>query len=152
MRPAPSRTVRPAEGQLVDLPVGSVGSGVRGEAPNAWCQSAAVLGGGLVVLGVLVDRGVGTTTAIAGVSLFFATAVLAGFERYEWATAVGFSAIVWTAAGIAISLGTDRYPLGAAAGLGFAGAGLVVLGVVRARRRRVARHHPRNGPPRAETA
>jgi len=54
--------------------------------------------------------------------LFFITAVLAGAERYEFATALGVAALLWTSAGVAVYLGLGGSP--AAWFVAFASAGV----------------------------
>lgn len=100
----------------------------------AWWAALASLGGLLVGAGVLVGLGTGDAVAISGVALFFATAVLAGFERIEAATAVGVAAVVWTAAGISVALGTDPSLVGSFVGLAGVGAVAVAVGCTGARR------------------
>jgi hypothetical protein len=104
----------------------------------AWWTALAVLGGGLVGAGLLVAAGWGEATVIAGVALFLATAVAAGADRTEIATALGTVAVVWTASGIAVVLGTDPSPIGSLVGFVVAGALALTaggLGAARARRR-----------------
>ncbi len=87
----------------------------------AWWSALAALGGLLLVAGVLVGSGGGEAVAISGVALFFATAVLAGAELTEMATALGVAAVVWTSAGISVALGTDPSLVGSFAGLAASG-------------------------------
>jgi hypothetical protein len=108
----------------------------------AWWGSLALLGVLLAGAGILVGADQGEWLAISGVSLFFATAVLAGAERTEAATAVGVAAIVWTSAGIALVLGTDANLWASLLGFAAVGATAVALGSigafrVRARSKRI---------------
>ena len=112
----------------------------------AWWSSLTVLGALLAVGGLLVGAGAGEFVAISGVALFFATAVLAGLEQTEAATAVGVAGIVWTSAGISVALGTDPSLLGSLVGLGAAGGLALLLGVVGAFRAH-ARSKPILDPP-----
>jgi hypothetical protein len=121
----PHSAYRPAPlAELADTPV--------------WRAALAVLGFLLVGAGVLVGSGSGEATAIGGVVLFLATAVVAGAERAELATALAVAGMVWTAAGISVVTGTDGAL--SATLIGFAAVGVVcagagVLGVVRPRAR-----------------
>ncbi len=104
----------------------------------AWWSSLSILGALLVVAGILVGVGRGEVVAISGVGLFFATAVLAGVELTEGATALGVAGVVWTAAGISVALGTDPSLKGSLVGfvlVGVAAVGVGVLGSLRARAR-----------------
>jgi hypothetical protein len=104
----------------------------------AWWSALAVLGGLVLVAGVLVGSGRGEVVAISGVALFFATAVLAGAERTELATALGVAGVVWTSAGISLALGTDPSWAGSLVGLAaLGGLGLLTgfVGALRANSR-----------------
>lgn len=110
------------------------------EGTLAWWSALSVLGGLLVVAGVLIGSNLGEATAIGGVTLFFGTAVCAGAERGEIATALGTAGLVWTGLGIAVVLGTDATPRGSLIGLGVCGGtmvGIGVVGAVRAGRRTI---------------
>jgi len=72
-----------------------------------WWGALTLCGALLLGLSLLVGLGAGTVGAIGGVACFLAAGVLAGSERYEFATAVGAAAIVWTTTGISVYLGTD---------------------------------------------
>ncbi|MGA8542356.1 MAG: hypothetical protein WB947_02260 [Thermoplasmata archaeon] len=100
----------------------------------AWWGSLALLGALLVTAGLLVGADMGETVAIAGVALFFATAVLAGAERTEWATALGVAGVVWTAVGISLVLGSDPSRFGSLVGLSVSGAAMVLIGILGAAR------------------
>ena len=102
----------------------------------AWWSALAVLGAFLFALGALVGRGLGETVAVSGVLLFFATAVLAGAERTEFATAVGAAAVVWTATGIAVVLGSDPSLFVSLLGFTIGGASFLALGSLGAARAR----------------
>jgi hypothetical protein len=110
----------------------------------AWWTALMLLGAGLVGAGALVDAGLGEVTAIAGVALFLATAVVAGAERTELATALGTVALVWTASGIAVVLGTDPSRPGSLVAFTVAGALALVGGAIGAARAR-RRDPPRSG-------
>ena len=101
------RTVLVVNGRVHEVPAGRSVDRVRLESSVAWWTSLGIFGGLLAVLGVLVGTDLGVPAAIGGVSLFFATAVLAGDERYEIATALGSAGVLWTSLGIAVDLGTD---------------------------------------------
>jgi len=95
----------------------------------AWWGALALLGSLVAVAGATAGIASGEVTAIGGVLLFFATAVAAGAERTEAATALALAGLVWTSTGISLATGTDG---SAAATLdGFLGMGalLVVLGL-----------------------
>jgi hypothetical protein len=95
-----------------------------------WWSALLVLGALLILAGALVVAGLTDPLAVAGVALFFATAVAAGSDRIELATAFGAAGVVWTATGIALALGTDGLPIPTAAA--FQGVGLVALFVAAA--------------------
>jgi hypothetical protein len=109
-----------------------------------WWNSVALFGGLMVGLALGAAAGSGEVVAIVGFALFLATAVVAGAERFEAATAVGAAAVIWTALGISLVLGTDPSPAGTALGFALVGAAAGIGGV--AGRRRVVR---REGPARA---
>ncbi|HTW77735.1 MAG TPA: hypothetical protein VMG14_08260 [Thermoplasmata archaeon] len=98
-----------------------------GDTP-AWWASLALLGGLLVGAGALLGASDGSATAIGGVVLFLATAVVAGAERAEFATALAVAGVVWTAAGISMATGVDGAPLASLVGFGVVGLMLVGLG------------------------
>jgi hypothetical protein len=102
-----------------------------GDTPG-WWAALAFLGGLLVVGGATVRLVGGEATAIGGVLLFFATAVLAGAERTELATGAAVGAMVWTATGISLAMGVDGSPYGTLLALAPAGLALTALGTVRA--------------------
>lgn len=124
---------------VVEVPASRSAHAVRLEDSVAWWGSLAVLGASLVVLGLIVGAALGSAAAIGGFVLFLATAVLVGDERYEVATAMGISGVIWTSAGISVSLGTDPSLVGSLVGFEIVGVlGLVVgvPGILRARVRR----------------
>jgi hypothetical protein len=101
-----------------------------------WWSSLALLGALLATAGVVVFEGAGDAAAVGGVGLFFATAILAGLERTELATATGASGVAWCAAGISVALVGTPAPGNSALGLGLVGAGALIAGIwgaVRAR-------------------
>ncbi|HXW66538.1 MAG TPA: hypothetical protein VEL82_01460 [Thermoplasmata archaeon] len=100
----------------------------------AWWSSLALLGALLAGAGLAIVAGGGETTAIAGVALFLLTAIVAGAERTEAATALAVGAIVWTAAGISVTVGTDGALAASGIGLGLAGGLAALLGTLGARR------------------
>jgi hypothetical protein len=128
------RTILVIRGRVVEVPPSR--ADYRRD-PRAWWKALSLLGGTLLGLGVSVGAGLGPLSAIGGVALFVAAAVVAGSERYEFATALGCAGIIWTSAGIAIYLGTDP-SLGltvlAFAAAGFAALAVGILGAFRARR------------------
>ncbi len=125
-RVVPHSAYRPAPlGELADTP--------------AWWGSLALLGAATLLGGVLLGIRSGEVVAVGGVVLFLLTAVAAGAERTEIATALAASGMVWTAAGISVVAGVDGAVL--ATTLAFALVGAVLLGagtVGWASRRRVA--------------
>lgn len=94
-----------------------------------WWSALATFGGLTLGAGLLAGAGEGDPLALGGVALFFLTAVLAGAERIEFATGVGTAALVWTATGIGIGLGTDPSFLGSLVALGAVGAAALCVGV-----------------------
>jgi hypothetical protein len=100
-----------------------------------WWTALAVVGGLIVGAGLLVGTDQGDITAIVGVALFVVTAVLAGAERTELATALGVAGVVWTSAGISVSLGTDPSSLGSMIVFVAVGGAMVVVGALRAQSR-----------------
>jgi hypothetical protein len=96
----------------------------------AWWNSLALLGSLLILGGILVDARMGDVQAIAGTGLFFVTAVLAGVQRTELATATGVSGVVWTSAGISVVLGTNPSPIGAFLAFGLIGGAALLAGVL----------------------
>jgi hypothetical protein len=104
----------------------------------AWWGSLALLGGLVALAGTTVGVSAGEATAIGGVLLFFATAVVAGAERTEAATALAVAGLVWTSAGISLATGADGAPtetLYAFVGVGIAVAALGIAGAIRSLRR-----------------
>ncbi|HEY1197769.1 MAG TPA: hypothetical protein VGG32_03470 [Thermoplasmata archaeon] len=119
------RTMIVVDGRVLEMPSYRSASTARLEGSVAWWGSLALLGGSLLVLGAFVGADLGSATAIGGVVLFLVAAILAGAERYELATALGVSAVLWTSAGIAVYLGTDPSLIGSL--LAFAIVGVVAL-------------------------
>jgi hypothetical protein len=91
----------------------------------------------VLLLGAFVGANWGSAAAIGGFAMFLTTAVLAGTERYELATGLGVSAVVWTAAGISVYLGVDRSLFGSFLGFAFFGSTALVAGVLGIRRSRL---------------
>jgi hypothetical protein len=98
------------------------------EGSLAWWKSLALLGGMLVVVGAFVGADWGSAAAIGGVLLFFAAAILSGSERYEFATAVGVAALIWTSAGISVDLRADPSLIGSSLGFVVVGAAALLTG------------------------
>lgn len=122
------RNVTVVDGRVVEVPAHrSVGFPPL-EGSVAWWEALALLGGLLVALGAFVAADWGSATAIAGVLLFFAAAILAGADRYEFATALGVAAVIWTSAGISVYLGADPSLLGSFLGFVIAGTAALVTG------------------------
>jgi hypothetical protein len=120
---------------------------VEFEDTPAWWSSLSALGALLLLAGVLVGARVGDAVAVGGVGLFFATAVVAGAERTELATALGASGVIWTAAGISVVLGTDPSTFGSFLGIGLCGVALLIAGIVgRARTGGIATDPGGDGP------
>jgi hypothetical protein len=103
---------------------------VRLERSVAWWTSLATWGALLLPLGALVGSGLGPSGAIGGFLLFLVTAVVVGDEQYELATALGVSAVIWTAAGISVSLGADRSLVASLVALTAVGTLGLVVGVL----------------------
>jgi hypothetical protein len=104
----------------------------------AWWGSLGVLGALVALAGGTSGIAPGEVTAIGGVLLFFATAIVAGAERAEVATALAAAALVWTSTGISLASGTDGSPsatLDAFVGVGVLLALLGVAGAMRSMRR-----------------
>lgn len=93
----------------------------------AWWASLVLLGALTIVAAGLLGARDGEATAIGGVVLFLATAVVAGLERAEAATALAISGLLWTSAGISMAAGFDGDAL--ATGIGFAVAGIGLVGI-----------------------
>ncbi|HTS33442.1 MAG TPA: hypothetical protein VMI55_05850 [Thermoplasmata archaeon] len=102
---------------------------VRLERSVAWWTSLATWGALLLPLGALVGTGLGASSAIGGFLLFLVTAVAVGDERYELATALGVSAVIWTAVGVSVSLGADGSLVASLVGLTAVGALGLIVGV-----------------------
>jgi hypothetical protein len=100
----------------------------------AWWGALALLGGLITLAGATSGISSGEVTAIGGVLLFFATAVAAGAERTELATALALAGLVWTSTGIALAIGTDGSATGTLIAFAALGVALVVVGVAGAAR------------------
>jgi hypothetical protein len=120
---------------------------VRFGATAAWWGALALLGAALLVLGGFVTGALGTAAAIGGVVLFLGTAVVAGAEQYEFATALGTSAVVWTATGISLDLGADPSLSASAVGFALVGFSILIAGAIGTWRNRA--RPARNSPTRA---
>ena len=83
----------------------------------AWWSALAALGGLLSRRGRSRSAAVGERPSPSTGVALVATAVLAGAELTEMATALGVAAVVWTSAGISVALGTDQSLVGSFAGL-----------------------------------
>jgi hypothetical protein len=101
---------------------------VRLEDTVAWWGSLGLFGGLAIGLGILAYGSGGSAAAVGGVALFLATAVVAGAERYEPATALAGAGIVWSSVGISLYLGTDPSPGSTFVVLSVVGAVALVLG------------------------
>lgn len=119
------RTILVINGRVYEVrPSRSVGSCYL-SGSVAWWGALAVWGALVLGLAAFVGVGLGAMSAIGGVVWFLGAGVLAGWERYELATALAVSGIVWTSTGIAVYLGTDSF-LGYTV-IAFAVVGLVAL-------------------------
>ncbi len=96
----------------------------------AWWGALALFGALVAFGGTTVGIASGEATAIGGVLLFLATAVVAGAERTEAATALACAGLVWTSAGISLATGADGAPLATFAAFVGVGAFLIALGTV----------------------
>jgi hypothetical protein len=137
------RTVITVRGRVLETPVSRSPDAARLEDSVAWWSALGTLGALLALLGYPVVEGWGSPVAVLGVLLFFATAVVAGAERYEFATALAIAGVVWTSFGIAVVLGTDPSRLGSLVVLELLGSITVTTGALgawraRARERRTA--------------
>ncbi len=135
LRPRPSGGVTDGDGSSPFIVVGErvVPRSAYRPAPlgeladtAAWWGALGVLGAGLVAGGTLLGVRTGEVVAIGGVALFLLTAVAAGAERTELATALAVSGMVWTAAGISVVAGVDGSVF--VTGLAFALVGAILLG------------------------
>jgi hypothetical protein len=134
MAESTGRTVLVINGRVMEIP-GHRRTGPIGiESKLPWWGAVTALGLLTVALGSLLGLREGTAAAIGGVALFLVTAVLAGVERYEAATALGVSALLWTSAGVAIYLGLGGPALLWFAAFGSGGAAMAVVGMVGALR------------------
>ncbi|MGD0587388.1 MAG: hypothetical protein ABSA63_01135 [Thermoplasmata archaeon] len=124
------RTILVVNGRVHEIPARRSSDRVRAEGSVTWWESLALFGGSLVILGLFVGADLGFGAAIGGVALFLATAILAGEGRYEFTTAVGTSAMVWTSSGIAVVLGTDPSLIGSLFCFVFVGVAALALGLL----------------------
>lgn len=141
------RTVLLVNGRVLELPAVRSAQCVRLEGSVAWWSALAFLGGALVALGACVGAGLGSAAAITGVVLFLATGVLLGSERYEYATVVGVSAVLWTSAGIAVYLGTDGLLIDSLVVFALVGIAALVAGSLGAARARSKEALPSRAAP-----
>jgi len=139
------RIVMVTDGRVLEIPASRPARLSRLEGSVEWWESLAILGGSLLVLGAFVGAVLGSAAAICGFVLFLATAVVAGAERYEFATALGVSGVIWTSAGISVYLGTDPSLIGSLLGFAIVGAAALVAGMFGALRRRSG--NPRRSRP-----
>jgi hypothetical protein len=112
------------------------------EDPATVGSCVALVGGLTVGLALLLILSRGSSASVFGVVLFLAAAVLAGAERYDLATGVGISAMVFTTVGISVYLGVDASPIESALGFLTVGVGLLLAGTAgwhRERRRATER-------------
>ena len=140
MNEPPGRSVVVINGRVHEIPAPRSVDWVRLERSVAWWASLALLGGLLILLGIFVGADLGLVSAIGGVALFFATAALAGDERYELATAAGVAGVVWTSSGIAVDLGTDPSLTGSLVVFAVTGAVMLLAGVLGARNPGPSKH------------
>lgn len=136
------RVVIVVNGRVLEIPAYHPTGPTALENSVAWWESVVLLGVALVVLGVLVGADLGSVAAVGGVALFLATGIVAGAERYEAATALGVAAVLWTSAGISVSLGVDPSLIGSLVAFATIGAVVIVAGSWGAARRRA---QERNG-------
>lgn len=137
-RDSPNRPMIVVDGRVLGPGSYRPSSVVDLEDSPAWWGSLSVLGGLLVVAGTLLGAQRGEISAVGGTALFLLTAVLAGVERTELATATGIAGIVWLAGGISVVLGTSAGGLEVFAGFAVVGGACVALGILgslRSRRR-----------------
>ncbi len=116
------------------------------EATVEWYRSLGLLGLLLSALGAAVAANGGELAAVVGVGLFFATAVLAGQDRVEIATALGTAGVVWAAIGISLTLGSVGPRIAVAAALVAVGTAAVLLALAGGRS---AGARARSAPPTA---
>jgi len=120
------RLVVVVDGRVHEIPAYRSAPGPELAGARRWRGALLLLGGLLLGLGGFVGANLGAEAAVGGVMLFLATAVVAGTERYELATALGVSGVVWTSAGMSVALGADPSLTGSLAG--FVIVGLVAVG------------------------
>jgi hypothetical protein len=133
-------------GRVLEIGPSRSATGGRLESSATWWESLAILGASLVLLGSLVNSALGSAAGIGGVVGFLAAAALAGAERFELATALGVSGVVWTSAGIAVYLGVDRFLWGSFLGFVAVGGFALILGGAKSFQRRAQRHSETHFP------
>lgn len=129
-RETPSQAPIVVQGRVLEPAAYRPSTFVDLEDTPEWWKALVLLGVLLVLAGVLVRAGAGELEAVLGVGLFFGTAVLAGRDRVELATAVGSAAVVATALGISVVLGTDPWVYETFLGFAILGAVLTLAGVL----------------------
>ncbi|MGA8711160.1 MAG: hypothetical protein WB786_08050 [Thermoplasmata archaeon] len=134
------RTVLVVNGRVYEVPPRRSADLVRLEGSVIWWEALALLGGSLLILGGFLGADLGFAAALVGVALFFVTAVFAADERYEFATALGIAAVIWTSAGIAVDLGTDPSLIGSFLAFGIVGATMLIAGVLGSRSLAPSKH------------
>lgn len=132
------RRVLVINGRILEVAAYRTAGPPRLENTVAWWESLVLLGGMLLVLSGFAAAGWGARAAIGGVVLFLVTAVLAGVERYEFATATGIAALLWTSAGVAVLLGLGGRPVDWFVAFAAAGVAMAVAGAAGAVRLRSA--------------
>jgi hypothetical protein len=137
-REPPSQPWLVLDGRLVRPSAYRPATFVDFENTAAWWSALAVLGALILGFSVLAGARYDESTAVAGVALFFVTAVLAGVERIELATAFGAAGVIGTSLGISLVLGTDPSLAATAWGFGIVGGAALLAGVVGALRTRTA--------------
>jgi len=130
------RTVLVINGRVTEIPAHQPGGPVRIENSVPWWESVALFGALLIGLAAFLGARDGAAAAVGGVALFLLTAVLAGTERYEFATAAGVAALLWTSAGVALYLGVGSAPAVWFVTFASAGSATTVAGTVGAVRLR----------------
>lgn len=122
------RRVLVINGRILEVTAYHSSGPPRLENTVAWWGSLVLLGGMLLVLSGFAAAGWGARAAVGGVVLFLVTAVLAGTERYEFATAAGVAALLWTSAGVAVLLEIGGPPVDWFVAFAAAGAALALMG------------------------
>jgi hypothetical protein len=142
MTESSERVVLVVNGRVHEIPAHRSPGGPGPRDAADWWVALIVLGGALVVLGGFVGFNLGPEAAVGGVALFVFTAIVAGVERNELATALGAAGVVWTSAGISVTLGADPWLLGSALGFAIVGVAVVAGGEIGVRRARASGAHP----------